>query len=71
MILQNLNDKNHWHFAIWQNWCFGQIYYSRIEVLENRGVLMVGGYSRELRDLFSKKIWVLESRVVGLSGERR
>ena len=22
--------KNNWHLAIWQNWCFGQFYYSRI-----------------------------------------
>ena len=25
--------KNIWHLAIWQNWCFGQFYHSKIENL--------------------------------------
>ena len=41
-ILQNFNSrvtkftgipkkKNIWHLTIWQNWCFGQFYHSKIE----------------------------------------
>ena len=35
-----LNDKTYlwkkatWHLAIWKNWCFGQFYHSRIQVLQ-------------------------------------
>ena len=28
-------DETIWHLAIWQNWCFGQSYQSRIEVFIN------------------------------------
>ena len=30
-----------WHVAIWQNWCFGQFYQSRIEVLQNCSAFFV------------------------------
>ena len=26
--------KDIWHLAIWQNWCFGQFYHSKIEFLQ-------------------------------------
>ena len=31
--IYNCTKKSHWHLAIWQNWCFGQSYRSKIEKL--------------------------------------
>ena len=33
--IYSFTKKAIWHFAIWQNWCFGQLYQSRIGVLQS------------------------------------
>ena len=53
------------HFAIWQNWCFGQI----IQELKFWKIAQfLGGRPFErIKDLFYKIIWALEFREVGLA----
>ena len=47
------------HLAIWQNWCFGQFYHKRIDVLQNCSVFFVSDLASEnlrgLRELFLQK----------------
>jgi hypothetical protein len=54
--IQYYKKKVIWHLAIWQNWCFGQFYQSRIEVLQDWSASLMGGKNDKTREFLIQKI---------------
>ena len=79
-IVNNLPTckKTIWHLAIWQNWCFGQFYHSKIEVLQIAQLLaififvsfsLVRENLRGLRENFKHKIRLFKMTISpGING---